>query len=354
MNPHRPRRRAFTLIELLVVIAIIAVLIALLLPAVQAAREAARRAQCANNLKQISLATLNYESAAGSLPFGRRTISRTPYSPSIPNPCDYNAQLSHTAFCYILPYLEGANGYNAFNLTRPFNNPVNFTAGSTSISSYICPSDSAYARPTTETFSFPYPQASYATNNGLEEQYVTTWANSSTLPDPTGQFPQICNQVPGDGAFGTNWAYPLSAFRDGTSNTFLFGETSRFPDEPGSSSFYTNFIGGWWPGPGQPSGSLADLRITGGATAVPRLNAKRDKGMNVLAACLGTVSYPNEWIGVPACLDYGNMGFRSMHPGGAHFSMVDGSVRYIRSQIGVMIYRGLATRAGEEIVGADY
>ena len=66
----RSRRAGFTLIELLVVIAIIAVLIALLLPAVQAAREAARRAQCVNQLKQITLASLNLESATGSYPPG--------------------------------------------------------------------------------------------------------------------------------------------------------------------------------------------------------------------------------------------------------------------------------------------
>ena len=66
----RTRSTGFTLVELLVVIAIIGVLVALLLPAVQAAREAARRTQCTSQLKQLSLAALNHESAQRYLPAG--------------------------------------------------------------------------------------------------------------------------------------------------------------------------------------------------------------------------------------------------------------------------------------------
>ncbi len=107
-------------IELLVVIAIIAILIALLLPAVQAAREAARRAQCVNNLKQIGLAIMNYESALGSYPMGRIDRSRQ-YD-------NCTTQWLHGWISFTIPFMEGGAQYSAINFSRPYNSVVQFTA----------------------------------------------------------------------------------------------------------------------------------------------------------------------------------------------------------------------------------
>ena len=87
-------------------IAIIAVLIALLLPAVQSAREAARRAQCVNNMKQIGLSILNFESSNGYMPPSVDYLV-PPYLPDLdPSTAGFPSQENAGNFTRCLPYME--------------------------------------------------------------------------------------------------------------------------------------------------------------------------------------------------------------------------------------------------------
>src|SRR3954454_16170265 len=102
-------RRAFTLVELLVVIAIIGILVALLLPAIQAAREAARRAQCSDNMHNVALAVLNYESAKKKLPEGM-TFDKT--QGGLVNTM---TKFGPNWIMIVLSYLEESSTHDAFD-----------------------------------------------------------------------------------------------------------------------------------------------------------------------------------------------------------------------------------------------
>ena len=231
-------RRGFTLIELLVVIAIISVLIGLLLPAVQSAREAARRAQCVNNMKQIGLAISNYESSYGVYPIGIMNQGPQDYALS----CTGNGNSrGQTMFTYILPEMEQGTVYNAINFSFPADSswgalyfgvnpgPVQSTAFTGTISSYICPDDSQL---TPRSSPFPtdlleaYSPGSYAASFGTWD----VWRWWYGCGPGQGYDPYI----QGDGAFAFDTSYRTSDMNDGLSNTIYVGRcrgssTTRTP-----------------------------------------------------------------------------------------------------------------------------
>ncbi len=109
---HRKDRRGFTLVELLVVVAVISILVALLLPAIQAARESARRADCQNNLKNLTLAALNFESARGY--FAPAAQHREDHAGSFPLRVK-PPLATHNGISLLLPYFEQGGKFQQIN-----------------------------------------------------------------------------------------------------------------------------------------------------------------------------------------------------------------------------------------------
>src|SRR5688500_17983560 len=206
----RPRvsRPAFTLVELLVVIAIIGILIALLLPAVQAAREAGRRTQCSNNLKQIGLAVQGYHDTYNRLP-----------------PAFSDAALTReSAFAHILPFMEQGAAYEQWGrepaddtLFLGNSNPLVLPVVSQRISGFLCPTCNfvrAVPAPGCDADRAPGTYA-FATGNG--DPWVGPTHNGAIV------YYKLANPTLGTPADGT--PLNISAILDGTTNTFLAGET---------------------------------------------------------------------------------------------------------------------------------
>jgi prepilin-type N-terminal cleavage/methylation domain-containing protein/prepilin-type processing-associated H-X9-DG protein len=337
-HPDSPRR-GFTLIELLVVISIIAVLIALLLPAVQAAREAARRSQCVNNLKQIGLGLMNYEGVVGSFPIG--TVMYAQDDPtSSPTRCDTNNKRCYNIFEFIMPYVEQGPTYNSINfMSRSgFNSTFNTTALSTKVGTYVCPSDLPNTPQNPAAGQVPTPQCSYAMVVGVSEAMIF----SLNLPAPN------CGAIPPDGVFGRNWNVTLAEITDGTSNTAVVGEASRFRNEP--ASFLDTYS---WTGITLQPSSMNDTRPLCFAYVVPAINAPAQQYTLSSFFSPTVLGQLQTWYTNPTLLTYGQLGFRSQHSGGAHFVFGDGSVRFVKEGINPATYRAIGTKAGGEVVSAD-
>jgi prepilin-type N-terminal cleavage/methylation domain-containing protein/prepilin-type processing-associated H-X9-DG protein len=362
----RSRRSGFTLIELLVVIAIIAVLIALLLPAVQSAREAARRSQCVNNLKQLALAVMNWETAYNAFPPG---YGPYPYYPDIKNPGGGRSNV----LAQILPFLEESAIYSSFNLAwdiNLYNGSVNDTAQNQIVATFVCPTDpvnqkltnlgySNYVACLGATAAQQVGTSSFQESNGQRLGVFNVQIDTGQqkyLDPPTNN--QINYPV-----FNRGKPVPIALILDGTSNTAMFSETRRGYASTGSS--IDGLIGGI---PTTDPLNVYILNVSLDNFTPPRC---KYQGPNYSTRIvyrgqeyyrnLPQTGYYNHTLPPNTSLwDCGDTSFakahlaaRSYHPGGVNEAYADGSVRFMKNSINLDSWRSLATRAGGEIVSSD-
>ncbi len=358
------KRSGFTLIELLVVIAIIAVLIGLLLPAVQKVRESASNGQCKNNIKQIMLACFAYDASNGCFPpvFRGTSINGLPY---------YDDQ--YGALALISPYVEQGNIYNSLNFAVPALdpgsggnvNPANYAAFTSVVKIFMCPSD--VEQPVDSGFGLPAGQmfgpSNYAFNLGTGlSTGVTGWPGSP---------------YQSDGVFYAASRTRVTDIKDGTSSTAAVSEHTlgtgpvgfefvSGPIDPNTQYFYSMNPGTF---------AMTPLSDAGCANSV-LYNVENHTGYSWVFGEPPSTQYNHYYLpnsSTPNCVvnyyftsgtypagnlyadtGHGWIAARSRHTGGVNLALCDGSVRFVSNGISLASWRALATRAGGDIVGADF
>jgi prepilin-type N-terminal cleavage/methylation domain-containing protein len=301
--------KGFTLVELLVVIAIIGVLVALLLPAIQAARESARRTQCANNLKQLSLACLNYETANKSFPVGGSSKG---------NMLSFHA--------YILPYIEQSVLYEQidFKTTKGWSQQPNHKVSMSPVDMFFCPSNI------------------HGVYDGVPDVQRSLFASSRYQGEQA--FTQHYT-----GIAGAKGAHPTAP--------------SDYEWEPDDSRCGTNYDGISVNGVLYRDSDVKTKDISDGLSHTLLIGEQR---YGVSAWIAGISSDPNWPCNMVCCKNvafgtnfdqwgdkWNDQPFGSLHPGGAQFGSADGSIHFISDDADIFVYKSLSSRNGEE-PSADY
>jgi type II secretory pathway pseudopilin PulG len=277
------------------VIAIVGILIALLLPAIQSAREAARRLGCQNNLKQIGLAVQNYAQAQRHLPPPKLGAEQ------------YNAKGG--TFIALLPYLEEAARFGEYNQALNVDDPANLKITGQPVDIYICPSMSrprAVPEPTCPTEKL-----------GPCSYIISTRTDYNKYRDLDGAF----DNPTADGHYSLGFKHIV----DGTSKTMVVGETNFG---------HVNWL--WTNCPGLNGTAMwGDQTWAHGYWAL---------AWGHMAAQYPTVYNNSLQYSAPIS----DRAFRSDHPGGVEFVMLDGSVVFLTNESDPNIRKALVTRAGGE------
>ena len=323
---HQPfRRSGMTLVELLVVIAIIAVLVALLLPAVQSARAAARRVSCGNNMKQLALGLLAYESANSCLPpMAVRWEDTDSWMGSSTRSSFFAANVwfnDHGWYTLIGPQIEQLAWHSSIVFEKSFSDEVNLAQRKVKIPLFGCPEDGLKEN--------EWSHRNWARVRG---NYVVNAGNTDY-----GQATK--NGVAFGGApFAPRAGVQMAAIRDGLSNTLLTAEV------------ITTLSSEWWGGP------ISDFSISlGGQTFTGWFGPNSRTPDESIREC----PRPEQYNGIPGCtmtsadsLQTKRAVFaaRSRHAGGVTTTMCDGSVHFVDDTVDLMgVWRPMTTSRGGEI-----
>lgn len=340
-NMKRTCSEGFTLVELLVVIAIIGMLVGLLLPAVNSARESGRRATCSNNLKQIGLALVSYESGNRAFPPGRMGCDTFSSAPAT---CSNSAQgtVATSAFLAILPQLDNATTYSllvswgttggVYPATGSTTSGWNTAAVTSGLlirpAVFVCPSD--IARP----------------SNTLVSPHTTTSSYALVLGSNGNGEPELSQKYTNNGPFVYGTARRSADVRDGLSQTMFAGEANG-GDQPATMNSWPLSIA-----------FLSSLRATdnplnsqqggGGVVQIPLSpNTAQPYTLPSGPQSLGPETIQAD-SGISGLAPYAVGAFSSMHPQGANFVFGDGHVKYIPNLIDFPTYQALSTIAGNE------
>ena len=341
-RPSGRRCPGFTLIELLVVIAIIAVLIALLLPAVQAAREAARRAQCVNNLKQIGLASHNFENtrqffpptwtASTDLLQGANTLP--PTNPSYEAPCPIqmteicpNPLNIHSWVPLVMPFTEQQALFNSYNLNVHFATFQNTTAAASQLSFMICPSvgtfrNEPYTNPPLVPYTVNLACGDYAVDDGVS----SGWLDLNSVPHAAGQ--DVLGMLHG------NFTRRAADVTDGLSNTIMVSEDAGRPNFYILGKQIQYGVSYPWYRNGTPSTQGNEGSGAGWA----------DYGSEFYTDGDGSNQHTNF---------SSNNEVYSFHTGGANHVFADGSVHFVKVTTAAKVFTALISYNGGEILSSD-
>ncbi|MFK7767680.1 MAG: DUF1559 domain-containing protein [Mariniblastus sp.] len=336
---RRLQRCGFTLVELLVVIAIIGILVGMLLPAVQMVREAARRTGCLNNLKQISLACHNYEGANSRFPPGLGALTLS---------TGVTSTESGSWITKLLPYLEMQNLEDELQVTvgGSTNTQIlgtcvyvsqTFTLSSSG-GGFYCPSatqEDQIANDPVRIGSTNHYVASCGPSVDTPTSAFDVFAPPSGFGDigTNGLFSPWMSRSEPMAYFASNKAKKFGDIRDGASNTIAFGESSRSQTRQGFLAHRT----GW------AFGGVALIQVVDGRPRYVPLEIYSVRSLGSDQINTNRDHLADESARNSHC-------FNSNHPGGAVFSLADGSSRFFSQETSSAVLREMSSIAGGEVI----